>query len=222
MIIHPTSLSATLDATAEEFFNQQPLSDTQREEIKAMIISRQCLTGINAGLFVPFASESEIKVKLFTGEQLATDLAKNHILMIEATRILKLLSLQSHAVTQSILLADLRMDKMCYSNFCPKGECKALTIAYIRYLSLDGTGNSASRINTHLTNLISYRNGKGKWGDFPFFYTLLMLLEIKDPLAIEELQYAAPFCEKQLAQNWPADPTSKRRQDIIKRALARS
>ena len=222
MIIHPTNLSATLDETAEAFFHQQHLSDTQREEITAMIISRQCLTGVNAGFFVPFAAESETKVKLFSGEQLNTALAHNHSLMIEAVRILKLLAMENHAVTQSILLADHCMEKMCYSNFCAKGECKALTIAYLRYLSLDRTGNSAPRINTHLTNLTSYRNGKYKWGGFPYFYTLLMLLEIEDPLALEELHYAAPTFEKQLAQNWPADPISKRRQEIIKKALARS
>src|SRR4030042_2117652 len=222
MIIHPTNLSATLDETAEAFFHQQHLSDTQREEIPAMIISRQCLTGFNAGFFVPFAAESETKVKLFSGEQLNTALAHNHSLMIEAVRILKLLAMENHAVTQSILLADHRMEKMCYSNFCAKGECKALTIAYLRYLSMDGTGNSASRINTHLTNLTNQRDGKGKWGSFPFYMTLLMLTEADNPLAIQELKYAAPACKKQQAQNWLSDPISKRRQEIIVKALARS
>jgi hypothetical protein len=222
MIIHRTNLSATLDATAEAFFYQQSLSNTLHEEIAALIISRQCRTGVNVGLFIPFAAESETKVKLFSGEQLNTTLAQTHIQMIEAIRILKLLTLDGHAVTQAILLAEHCMEKMCYSNFCAKGECRALTIAYLRYLSMDGTGNSASRINTHLTNLTNQRDGKGKWGGFPFYYTLLMLTEADNPPAIQELEYAVPACKKKQSQNWTADPISKRRQEIIAKALARS
>ncbi|OGN90129.1 MAG: hypothetical protein A2Y88_02450 [Chloroflexi bacterium RBG_13_48_10] len=222
MIIHPTSLSATLDASADVFFHQNQLSITMRQELANMIISRQCQTGVNAGFFIPYAAESEAKIRLFTGELLTTTLARNHIPMIEAVRILKLLAIETHAVSQSILLASHRMEKMCYSTFCPKGECKTLTIAYLRYLSLDSADNAASSMSTHLTNLTGYRDGKGRWGGFPFLYTILMLSETDGPLAIEELKYAAPFCKKQLSQNWPADPISKRRQEIISKALARS
>jgi hypothetical protein len=222
MIIHPTSLSSTLDAAAEAIFYQNYLSNSLRHEIASLIISRQCQTGVNTGFFLLYAAESETKVKLFSGEQLNTNLARNHIPMIEAVRILKLLAYESHEVSHAIQLANQRIEKMCYSTFCAKGECKALTMAYLRVLSLDESGNSTSRINTHITNLAGQRDGKGRWGGFPFFYTLLMLSEINDPLATQELKYAAPFCEKQLSQNWFPDPFSKRRQDIIAKALARS
>jgi hypothetical protein len=49
-----------------------------------------------------------------------------------------------------------------------------------------------------------------------------MVTEIDDPLAIQELKYAAPYCEKQLSQNWGTDPISIRRRDIIAKSLARS
>jgi hypothetical protein len=222
IIINPTSLSATLDATADSLFHQKLLPPNTRDEIATMIISRQCHFGVNSGFFIPFAAESEAKVRLYTGELLNTALARTHILLIEAVRILKLLAFESHALTQSIQLADQRMDTMCYSNFCAKGECKALTIAYLRYLFLDGTGNSSSQINTHLTKLNGQRDGKGKWGSFPFFYTVLALSESVEPLARQELQYALPTCEKQQAQNWLTDPISIRRQEIISKALAMS
>jgi hypothetical protein len=222
MIMHPTSLTATLDATAEAIFYQNNISTFLRNEITNQIINRQCQTGVNTGFFLLYASESQAKVKLFSGESLNTNLARNHIPMIEAVRILKLLDIGSYAVTHAIELANQRMEKICYSSFCAKGECKSLTIAYLRVLSLDGSVNSAPRMISHITNLANHRDGKGKWGGFPFFYTLLMLSEIDDPLAIQELKYAAPFCEKQLSQNWSADPFSKRRQDIIAKALARS
>jgi hypothetical protein len=222
MIIHPTSLTATLDATAEAIFYQNNISTSLRHDITNLIVSRQCQTGVNTGFFLLYAAESEAKVKLFSGEQLNTNLARNHIPLIEAVRILKLLDFGSHAVTHAIELANQRMEKMCYSTFCAKGECKSLTIAYLRVLSLDRSGNSAPRMISHITNLTNHRDGKGTWGGFPFFYTLLMLSETDDPLVMQELKYAAPFCEKQFSQNWSADPFSKRRQDIIAKALARS
>jgi len=222
IIIYPTNLSATLDATAESFFHQKLLPPHLQEEIATMIISRQCHSGVNSGFFIPFAAESEAKVKLYTGEELKTTLARTHILMIEAVRILKLLAQESNALIQSIQLADQRMEKMCYRSFCAKGECKALTIAYLRYLLLDGTGNFAEQIKIHLTNLTGQRDGKGKWGAFPFFYTVLALSESDDPLAIQELQYALPACKKQQAQSWPSDSISIRRQEIIEKALTRS
>ena len=86
MIIHPTSLSATLDATADVFFHQNQLSNTMRHEITNMIVSRQSQTGLNAGFFIPYAAESEAKIRLFSGELLTTTLARNHIPMIEAVR----------------------------------------------------------------------------------------------------------------------------------------
>jgi hypothetical protein len=220
MNIHPTSLFSTLDSAAEKLFYQGSSSNSLQEEIVALILSRQCQTGVNAGFFLPFTAESEVKFKLFSGEPLKTSLAQNHLPMIEAVRIIKLLDSQGHASTQAIHLANQRMEKMCYSSFCAKGECKALTIAYLRFISLDGTGNSASKINTHLSSLARHRDGKGRWSGFPFYYTLLMLLEITDPLAAEELQYALPACEKLQVQNWSGDPISKRRQEILGIVLA--
>lgn len=222
MIIHPTSLSATLDATAEAYFYQNNLSSILRQEIANQIISRQSQTGVNAGYFIPYTAESDSKVHLFSGEVLSTNLARIHIPLIEAVRLLKLLAIDTPAISQSINLADHRMEKMCYSSFCAKGECKALTVAYLRYLSLDGVGNSAPSIHSHLSCLVDYRDGKGKWGGFPFFYTLLLLTETDDPLAMQELTYAAPACKKLLTQNWLSDPISMRRQEILSRALARS
>jgi hypothetical protein len=221
IIIHPTSLTATLDAAAESFFHQVSIPTQQREEIATLVVSRQSQSGINDGFFIPFAAESETMVRLFSGERVNTSFAQSHIHLIEAARILKLLARDSYSVTQSIKSANHRMESMCYSKFCSKGECKTLTIAYLRFLLLDGTGNSTSRVNSSLTYLTDHRDRKGKWGNFPFYYTLLMLSETDNPLAIQELQYAASVCEQQQAQNWPADPISKRRQDIIARALAR-
>ena len=222
IIVRPTSLTATLDSTAEAFFYQKPIPATLRKDIAAMLISRQIQSGSNSGFFIPFTAESGTESRLFSGEQLHTEFARRHSQLIEAARVLKLLALDIDAVAQSIHIADQRMNTMCYSKFCSKGECKSLTIAYMRYLALSNEKDSENRINPFLTELVRHRDGKGKWSGFPFYYTLLMLSEVDDPLAAQELQYAAPLCEKQDGQNMSADPISRRRQAILTQALSRS
>jgi hypothetical protein len=92
----------------------------------------------------------------------------------------------------------------------------------MRYLASFDDKNSENRINPFLTELVGHRDGKRKWSGFPFYYTLLMLSEVDDPMADQELQYAAPLCEKQRGQNMFADPISRRRQAILTQVLSRS
>jgi len=221
-ITHPVSLAATLDAANEAFFYEIPVSTRIRDEIIALLTHRQVQTGVNAGFFLPFTAETEIKPRLFSGEELHTAFAATHILLIEATRMIKLLAPDDFALPRALQNADRRMEKMCYSKFCPKGECKTLSIAYLRYLATGKSSDITNRINTLLTNLPEFRDGKGKWSGFPFFYTLLTLIELDEPQASQELQYSLPVCKKYQAQSWPVDPFSKRRREIIARALARS
>jgi hypothetical protein len=222
VIAHPTNLAATLDSTAEAFFYERPIPTQMRDEIASLIASRQIQSGAKAGFFLPFAAETETTSHLFSGEELHTSFAENHFLLIEAARILKLLAQDNHAMPHHIQAANNRMEKMCYSKFCAKGECKTLTIAYLRYLAADKSQDSQPAINPLLTQLSEYRDGKGKWRGFPFFYTLLMLTELSDSQSSQELQYSAPICEKHQKQSWPADPHSNRRQEIITRAQSRS
>jgi hypothetical protein len=219
IIIHPANLSATLDATADAFFNQRPISPEIRQEIASLIISRQCQSGKDNLAFLPFAAESENPLRLYTGEELKTDFARSHILLIESTRILTLLELDNHAVAQSIQAATKHMARMCYSRFCTKGECKVLTIEYMRLLALDRTSETEEQISNHLARLSAERDGKGRWGGFPFYFTLLMLLDFYHPQAIQELQYSAPECRKIQSQNWPSNPFSTRRQAILEKVL---
>lgn len=222
IIVRPASLAATLDSAGEAFFYQKPIPIAHRNETASMLICRQIHSGSNSGFFIPFTAEKEIPSRLFSGEQLYTDFARRHIQLIESARVLKLLGVDDYAVTQSIRVADQRMITSCYSRFCSKGECKSLTVAYMRYLSLNNSSDSGAHLNSLLTKLAGQRDGKGKWGGFPYFYTLLMLSEVDDPLAFQELKYIAPLCEKQLGQIWSIDPISKRRQEILTKVLSRN
>jgi hypothetical protein len=221
-IVCPISLANTLDSAADAFFYQKPIPAAHRQETASLLVSRQIHSGSNSGFFIPFTAESEARSMLFSGEQILTEFARRHIQLIESARILELLGVNNDTVAQSIRVADQRMSTSCYSKFCPKGECKCLTIAYIRYLASCNGKDSITRLNSLLSKLASHRDGKGRWGGFPYFYTLLMLSEVDDPLATQELQYAAPLCEKQLGQIRSVDPISIRRQAIITKALSRN
>jgi len=222
VIVSPISLADTLDSAAEAFFYQKSIPVAHRTEAASMLINRQIHSGSNSGFFIPFTSERESDSRLFSGERLLTEFARSHIQLIESARVLNLLELDDQAVTQSIQAADQRMNTSCYSKFCPKGECKSLSVAYMRYLASSNMNDSIQRLNSLLSKLTSHRDGKGKWGGFPYYYTLLMLTEVDDPLATQELQYAAPLCEKQLGQIGSTHPISIRRHAIIIKALSRN
>jgi hypothetical protein len=222
MIMHPTSLSDTLDFAAEAIFYQKSIHPPLRDELTALILSRQIQSGSNAGYFIPYASELRSQSRLFTGETMHTEFANRNLLLIESVKLLALLTLDDPVVNRSIRISDQRMNTLCYSQFCSKGECKALTIAYMRYLAVSIAGDASVWLDQFLTQLVGYRDGKGKWHGFPFFYTLLMLSETDRPLAADELEYAAPTFERLSRQVWPNDRYSKRCQSIVNKISARS
>ena len=222
IIVHPTSLSDTLDSAEETFFFHRSIVTSLREDLASLIISRQILTGSNSGVFIPFASESRTQIRLFTGETLHTEFACRHLQLIEATRVLSLLALDNPAVSRSISLSNQRMNTMCYSQFCSKGECRSLTVAYMRFLASLNTNDASSHLNQLLAQLESYRDGKGKWHGFPYYYTILMLSETDDPKSADELQYTAPVLDRMSGQKSVKDRYSIRCQSIFNNVFARS
>ncbi|NJD60604.1 MAG: hypothetical protein C3F13_17655 [Anaerolineales bacterium] len=221
-LIHPISLNATIDACSEEFFYGKPIPVPLRKDLAAMLINRQILSGSNSGFFIPFAAEPKDQIRMFTGETLHTELASRHLPLIEATRLLVLLAVENEASHKSTQLANQRMSRMCYSRFCSSGECRALTVAYMRYMIVQDTPEANERLSQFLEHLKAQRDGKGRWRGFPYHYTLLMLSELSEPLARSELKYAHPILEKLAGQAKPEEPCVDRRQAIIRTILSRS
>jgi hypothetical protein len=220
--IRPTNLAATLDSTADALFYQQPIPDAIRKDVVTLLISRQVRSGSNSGFFIPFSTESAHPSRLFSGEPLKTGFARRHFQLIEAARVLNLLEMDGSLVTESIQVSEQRMNSMCYSQFCSKGECKTLTVAYMRYLTCSALKDAPSRLSALLSKLVAHHDGKGKWNGFPYFYTLMMLSEADDPLATAELQYAAVLSKRLPASLTATDLISRRRQAILTQAFSRS
>jgi hypothetical protein len=219
---HPASLTEALETISEALFFEQPIPVELRQDVIALLVSRQVQVGPDCGFFIHFNTESGPPSRLFSGEQLHTEFARRHIQLIETARILQRLAHADPPVAGAIERAESRMEAMCYSKFCATGECKTISVAYMRYLaSCDQNGNTG-RLSAFLANLVAHHDGKGAWKGFPYFYTLLLLIEATSPMADEEIQYAAASLEKRLPRFHATQPYSRRRQIIIHKILSRS
>jgi len=217
MIIHHSSLAATLDAVNEALFNDRSLSKAEKEEAAGWIAGRQVEAGQQAGLFAPTKDDYQEGVKLFTGERLRTKLAARNILTAEAARVLILISMGGDILEHT----DRWLLEQCFSSTCTVGECAHSAVGLMRYLAAGGLADSEKRLNAHITVLSRHRDGKGRWKRFPFYYTLLALSETDLPAAVEEMRYAAPACERFLRRSPKDDGFALRQRDVVERVLAR-
>jgi len=192
--------------------------DIDFEQVVEFIAGQQILYGHNAGVFVESRNVSSPQTQLYTGERLQTHLAMKNILTIESIRALVLSGSSSDIAQSSIALADGWLERQCFSDFCTVGECRYSSIAFIRYLNVLGKTD-------HLENMVSklskFRDGKGGWKGFPYFFTLLALSEIESPIADNELNYTLPFTEQRLKRSRPDEPYRSRREEILSRVLSR-
>jgi hypothetical protein len=72
-----------------------------------------------------------------------------------------------------------------------------------------------------MEHLKEHRDGRGRWGRFPFYYTLLALTEIPGGPATAEMRYAAPGLERMLKRSGRADGFDRRRRAVAERILGR-
>jgi hypothetical protein len=213
------NLRLTLDTLDDTLFHRLPLTSAEREAFALSIISMQIPNGARAGLFNHGTAGREAAPRLFSGERLYTLLAARHTLLIDSARLLTRLEVKTGAVTRALALASQKMEARCYSGFCAVGECRHLTVAFMRYLIVSAPPGGGHRLNSFFNRLVAHRDGQGKWGTFPFYYTLLMLSESESPQAAEERLFAAPACAALLQRAWKDDPTSRRRKTILERAI---
>lgn len=63
------------------------------------------------------------------------------------------------------------------------------------------------------------RDGRGRWTRFPYYYTLLALLEGGVKSALGEMRYAAPGLERMLKRPGSRDKYTVRRRTLAERVL---
>jgi hypothetical protein len=217
MASSPPNLRQILETVDDRFFNYIPLTQAEREAYATQIISYQILTGPAAGMFNSGSTDSNSAPRLFSGERIYTQLAARHTLLIDSVRILTLLKVGNRAVTRALELAKQKMASRCYANFCAVGECRHLTIAFMRYLIACNSPEGNQQLGGFLTQLATHHDTQNRWRSFPFYYTLLMLSETDHPLAIQEQNSVSPVCATLLDRTWDNGLYSVRRKTILYR-----
>ncbi|MBN1483677.1 MAG: hypothetical protein JXA37_03060 [Chloroflexia bacterium] len=213
----PHSLAATLDDVQETLFYGGELSAGRLEAVAAYLAGRQHRSGEWAGMLAPTERDYHTGVRLFTGEKLQTKLAARHVLTAETARLLALLRPADPARRR----AEGWLLRQCFADGCVIGECAHSAVALMRYLAVSGRDDAPARLQALLARLSRLRSGSGRWRRFPFYYTLLALVEIDLPGALEELAYARPAGERYLRRASPDDAFGRRRRAVVQQALLR-
>ena len=163
-------------------------------------------------------------MRVFTGERIRSGAGTAHILGEEACRALILLSAPAAGVRKA--LADASAGMIHRLDSSPRNVktgtycCGTCSASLWRHLAVGGLENAERLLAAALKTLKANRDG-GRWGHFPFYYTLLALSEIPLRPAIEEMRYAAPSCERLLKRRPKDDKYDSRRRDLAERILGK-
>jgi hypothetical protein len=198
-LVDPDSLGATLDSINAVLFSGQPVSRRDKATAASWIADRQGLAGAYGGMFAPLPLDMQTGVTLFTGERVSTRAGTAHLLGEEACRALRLLGPLSATARQALSRADAAMGQRIHGGqdavrgrFC----CGTCSVAVWRNMQSGGFAPSERFLSAGLATLRARRDGQGRWRSYPYFYTLLCLVESALPAALDELRYAAPGCER--------------------------
>lgn len=220
--LYPTSLTATVDAVNDALFFDRPFPASQKRQAARWIATRVNEPGSYCGMPAPTKKDFTQEFRLFTGERITTRVGKAHILGEEACRAMILLGGRDRSVRQAIetatalLVPRLQYDRRPGWYCCGKCSC-----ALWRHLAVGGLDKPQRRLAAAVKALKAYRDGKGRWKVFPFYYALLALAEIDLPAARTEMRYVAPTCEKLLSRRGTTkDKYTQRRRALAERVLA--
>jgi len=220
------SLAATVDGVAESRFFGRKVPPGALLVAARKMAARQGLPGCYAGMFAPTRLDFRRGIRVFTGEPMRSGAGVAHILGEECCRLLLDLKLKDRLVSAALASAEAGMserlnspDRLHNVGFYCCGIC---TVSFWRHLAAGGLNHPGPRFGDGLKVLAGCRAGNGRWGRFPFFYTLLALTEIDAPAARTELRWAAPAAERSLKALRGTGRYARRRRALLERALDRA
>jgi hypothetical protein len=208
-ILHTDSLAKTVDAIDEAYFLDRPIAHDAREHIAHWIAARQGIEGAYGGLFAPTALDMQSELRLFTGEKITSNAGRAHVLGEEACRALVLLAVPDteDALNRAAAAMSRRLVENETKWHKPLGHycCTTCSVALWRNLAVGGLSHAEERLIGGMKLLSQRRDGAGRWTGFPFFYTLLALLDVHVLEARSELRYAGEACERFLDRKCHSD-----------------
>jgi len=223
-IINQRSLASTIDTINEALFYGRSIPKNKKQQAAKWIAARQGQPRSYRGLFAPTEHDYKHGIRVFTGERIRSGAATGHILGEEALRALILLNVPIKSVRNALEHANNNMIEAVkhveetwgnYGQYC----CGTCSVAFWRNLAAGGLEDSESRLKAGMKALKSYRDGNGRWGRYPFYYTLLALNEIDMPSAVDEMRYAAPILDRVIKRKPRKDKFSIRRRVLAERIL---
>ncbi len=228
--VHPDSLGDTLDAVNAALFYNLPLSQPERCDAARWVAGRQGLPRSYAGMFAPTGYDYSFGALAFTGEPVVSDTGAGHLLSEEACRVLYQLGVAELPEVQSALHSARRAILGRLKTSQPEDGwtgiycCGMCSVALWRHLAVSGHSDDQHRLENGLFQLKRRRDGKGRWKQYPFYYTLLALVDIDLPAARSEVEYALPAIERALRRVEKSDPDAeteheRRRRIIMGRLL---
>ena len=226
-LVNARSLAVTLDAVNDAFFYGHSLTKLQKGEVARWIAGRQGLPGSYAGMFAGTERDVKEGMTVFTGEKVRPGAATRHILGEEACRALVLLDVPLAGVRDALKRASAGMIPRLWQasgrpSVIPGTYCCGIcTCSLWRHLAVGGLEDGERWLAAGMKALKQHRTGDSKWRRFPLYYTLLALSEIDLPLAVEEMRYAGPACERYMMRSHRDDRFTQRRRLLIERILGR-
>jgi len=201
-------LGTTLDELNERLFHGREITDGERGELAQWLAGRQGQPGGYHGLPAPLPDDFAAEARTYTGEMLSTHAATAHILGEEACRALLLLKVETVPVQRALEAASAGMGEAMLESrereyhagrpwagmYC----CARCTCAVWRHLAAGGLReiDPGSWIAVGLRTLHQHQTPDGGWRRFPFWYTLLALVDLATDDARAEMRHTAKRLER--------------------------
>lgn len=222
-LVDPKSLAVTLGRINLALLEGENLSRQERKDAASWIASRMDAPGSYRGLPAPTGTDRHTKLRLFTGETVGSHAGTGCKLGFEATWALAVLRPKEAPVVRAAeSCMDRVIERFAQETARRQGMycCYSCSCAGWRALGAAPAGQAGDLLKAGLAILRSCRDGKGRWHQFPFWYTLLALNGMDRPDALEEMRYAAPALERAV-RGKAMDAFSRRRRLLAGAVLER-
>lgn len=223
-LLNKSSLAGTIDNVNEALFFGKTISKKEAADITGWISSRLDTEYSYNRSFGVTVKDMKSKVYTFTGERLSSVVSMRHIMAEETSRVLIQLSEITGKKVKALESSNAEFMK-CLNKAASEGKpvgtycCGPCTVGLWRHLAVGGLPEYSKNLPEGIKVLHDYHDGAGRWGRFPFFYTLLALSEIDHPIARKEIVYAQPECERVLNHIRKDNIFSKRKRELLLRVL---
>lgn len=222
------SLSQMVDRLNHAFFWGEKITKDERGQLARTIAETHARPNAYARTFALDNRECKHGIQLFTGERV-TNAAARHISGEEACRALRLLKVRDRAVQEALDEATENLQRCLDGSeratqhrmggnpgiFC----CGRCSVSVWRHVLAGGFDRREERLRGGVQRLKESRDDSGRWGIFPFWYTLSALVEMDFSQARQEIKHVATMLERAQGQVSSRNEHNRRRIEIARRAL---